>query len=240
MTPQRAIIFDLDNTLCDWQAAQRGGELAINHLLHQHKLNQPLFWQHFHDINETLHSQFATGQISKMQYRQQRFGLPLQQQQLSDDALNQQFNNVFIAAALEAIQFMQGARASLQQALQLGYRVGILTNGASESQRNKLERLGIRQQAHVVCISEETGIGKPHAAAFSNICQQLNCAPANCLMVGDSWHNDIAPALTLGLATYWVQRDMHAMQQQDGSFRGSMQALQQQLLTQHDWWHPTP
>lgn len=29
MTQQRAIIFDLDDTLCDWQAAQRGGEQAI-------------------------------------------------------------------------------------------------------------------------------------------------------------------------------------------------------------------
>ena len=236
MLPQRAIIFDLDDTLCDWQAAQHGGEQAIDQLLQQHQLDQQLFWQHFHAVNESLHSQFATGQISKMQYRQQRFGLPLQQQQVRDDALNHQFNTVFIAAALEASQFMQGAQASLQQALQLGYKVGILTNGASESQRNKLNKLGIQQQAHVICISEETGIGKPHAAAFNNICQQLDCDISNCLMVGDSWHNDIAPAQTLGLATYWVQRDEHTMQQHEGTFRGSMLALQQQLKNQPRWW----
>lgn len=237
MNQQRGIIFDLDDTLCDWQAAQRGGEQAINHLLQQRQLDQQLFWQHFHAVNETLHSQFSAGHISKMQYRQQRFGIPLQQQQIIDEALNQQLNEVFIAAALDAIQFIQGAQASLQQALQLGYKVGILTNGASESQRNKLHKLGIQQQVHVVCISEETGIGKPHAAAFNNICQQLGCTTGNCLMVGDSWHNDIAPARSLGLAAYWAQRDNDGIQQQDATFSGSMQALQQQLQAQHHWWH---
>ena len=237
MTQQRAIIFDLDDTLCDWQAAQRGGEQAINVLLRERQLDQHLFWQHFHAINESLHSQFASGELSYIQDRQQRFGIPLQQQHIADDTLNQHFNTVFMHAALEAIQFIQGAQQAFQSALQQGYRVAILTNGSSESQRNKLHKLGIAQHAHVLCISEESGIGKPHSAAFNNACQQLGCAPAHCLMVGDSWHNDIAPATALGLSTYWVQPQLNGLQQQQGIFTGNMQTLAHLLQDKPDYWH---
>ncbi len=237
MTARLGIIFDLDDTLCDWQAAQRGGEQAINQLLQAQQLDQQLFWQHFHAINEALHSQFATGKITKQEYRLRRFATPLQKQQVVDEPLTHHFNRVFMQAALHAIQFTHGAEQAFHLALQQGYRVAILTNGSSESQRNKLLKLGIDQQAHAICISEETGIGKPHAQAFSNACQQMGCQTSHCLMVGDSWHNDIAPAKALGIAAYWVKPQAHALQQQDGVLTGSIQQLPQ-LLHNHQRWRP--
>jgi len=34
--------------------------------------------------------------------------------------------------------------------------------------------------------------------------ERLNCAPAEAVMVGDDWEQDIAPAGRLGLHTFWV------------------------------------
>lgn len=229
MSAARGIIFDLDDTLCDWQAAQRAGEHAINRLLQLQKLHQQLFWQHFHAVNESLHSQFALGKISKQEYRLRRFATPLQQQQVIDASLTQHFNRVFMQAALDAIRFITGAQQAFQLAVQQGYWVAILTNGSSESQRNKLLKLGIDQHAHAICISEETGIGKPHAAAFKHACQQIGCQPKHCLMVGDSWHNDIAPARALGMATYRINPQLNTLQQQDGVSTGSLPVLVQYL-----------
>ncbi len=45
---------------------------------------------------------------------------------------------------------------------------------------------------------------KPHHAYYREILESVGVQPGRALMVGDDWHNDIAPASNLGLYTYWI------------------------------------
>jgi HAD superfamily hydrolase (TIGR01549 family) len=45
---------------------------------------------------------------------------------------------------------------------------------------------------------------KPQPAYYAEILQKIDCAPENALMVGDDWQNDIEPASSLGIHTYWL------------------------------------
>jgi len=45
---------------------------------------------------------------------------------------------------------------------------------------------------------------KPHPAYYQEILTVIARQPAECLMVGDDWENDILPATTIGIPSYWI------------------------------------
>lgn len=52
---------------------------------------------------------------------------------------------------------------------------------------------------------ENMHAAKPHEAYYREILSKINCLPHETLMVGDDWYNDIEPAASVGLFTYWIQ-----------------------------------
>lgn len=45
---------------------------------------------------------------------------------------------------------------------------------------------------------------KPHPSYYSEILATIGVEPGRALMVGDDWQNDIVPANSLGLHTFWI------------------------------------
>lgn len=45
---------------------------------------------------------------------------------------------------------------------------------------------------------------KPQPAYYREILDIIGCVPAESLMAGDDWKNDIAPAAAVGIKTFWV------------------------------------
>jgi putative hydrolase of the HAD superfamily len=87
------------------------------------------------------------------------------------------------------------------------YLLGLLTNGASCLQREKVAASGLRDRFAAVAVSAELGVGKPDPAAFAAALAQLDCRPEHAVMVGDSLSRDIEGALGAGLRAVWVNRD---------------------------------
>lgn len=81
------------------------------------------------------------------------------------------------------------------------YPIVILTNENVRTQLIKwraCDPLGTLFKT-LIC-SEEVGAHKPHVSMFAAACAALQLPPEHCLMVGDSLHDDIMPALKLGMA----------------------------------------
>ncbi len=51
---------------------------------------------------------------------------------------------------------------------------------------------------------ENMHAAKPNPAYYAEILDKLDCLPAQALMVGNDWQNDIVPAHGLGLQTCWL------------------------------------
>ena len=45
---------------------------------------------------------------------------------------------------------------------------------------------------------------KPHPEYYHEILERIGRPPAECLMVGNDWDNDIAPAKAVGMRTFWM------------------------------------
>jgi putative hydrolase of the HAD superfamily len=96
------------------------------------------------------------------------------------------------------------ALATLQR-LHGRYHLGLITNGLTEIQREKIERLGIEGYFDTILISQQVGIAKPDAGIFQRALSQVPCEPWEAVMVGDSLARDIAGAQAAGLHTLWVR-----------------------------------
>ena len=56
----------------------------------------------------------------------------------------------------------------------------------------------------LVTAYENMHAAKPSPAYYSEILEKIECAPENALMVGNDWENDILPAHSVGIHTYWL------------------------------------
>ena len=90
--------------------------------------------------------------------------------------------------------------------LQEDYALGLVTNGASCLQREKLEASGLRRFFDVVVVSGEVGVGKPEAAIFRHALARLDAPAEATAMVGDSLARDIDGAVAAGLSAIWINR----------------------------------
>lgn len=84
-----------------------------------------------------------------------------------------------------------------------GLRIGVVTNGPPDLQREKLEMTGLFEVVDAVAISGEIGVGKPDSAIFETVLEALDVAPKDAVMIGDSVERDMYGADAVGMASVW-------------------------------------
>jgi putative hydrolase of the HAD superfamily len=89
-----------------------------------------------------------------------------------------------------------------------GLAIGIVTNGATESQARTIESLGLSKLVDVVLISESEGVRKPEMAIFARAAKRLNVQISRCLFIGDNPVADILGAHAAGMKTAWFSNGM--------------------------------
>lgn len=82
-----------------------------------------------------------------------------------------------------------GAEAVLRR-LSETYRLGMITNGYSDSQRGRLAAAGLLEVFDPLLISEEAGVAKPDQRIFEMALARLALPPEAVLYVGDSISHD--------------------------------------------------
>ena len=82
--------------------------------------------------------------------------------------------------------------------------LGLITNGLSEVQRPRIDRLGIEHYLDAIVVSAEVGVTKPGSAIFDIAFERLGHPPKDeVLMVGDSLSSDIKGGANYGVDTCW-------------------------------------
>jgi putative hydrolase of the HAD superfamily len=97
-----------------------------------------------------------------------------------------------------------GAVELLRALRERGCKLGIVTNGFSETHREKIELLEIGEYFDAIFIADEVGMIKPDPLLFAHACTTLGSAPARSAMVGDRYERDVRGALEAGLYAVWL------------------------------------
>jgi putative hydrolase of the HAD superfamily len=103
----------------------------------------------------------------------------------------------------DALVPLSGVEPFLRR-LQDTYRVGLLTNGPSVAQRDKLTTLGWTDLFDAALVTGDLDAGKPDPAAFAALLDALGSDPGETVYVGDDVDADIAGAADAGLVPVQV------------------------------------
>ena len=105
------------------------------------------------------------------------------------------------------------AIAVLEAVAARGYRIGIVSNGSSASQRAKIRNTALQRWDGVAVISGELGCKKPAPAIYRHALAMLGVTAAQSWFVGDDACNDVLAPAALGLRPIWVERHVGWPQQ---------------------------
>ena len=91
-------------------------------------------------------------------------------------------------------------------------KLGIVTNGSSQSQRCKIQASGLGAVIpHDCCwVSAEVGAAKPNPVIFLMAADRLAVSPRRCLFIGDYWPHDGVGAHAAGMRVRVVDQVMNA------------------------------
>ena len=105
------------------------------------------------------------------------------------------------------LRMFDDAMSTLETLRAGGFKLGLLTNGPSALQRDKVERFGLEPYFDVIVIEGEFGTGKPHEKVFRHALEVTGAAPADAWHVGDNLYADVGGARAVGVHAVWIHRD---------------------------------
>lgn len=208
----RALLFDLDGTLMDHDAARTVGlkahlERWLPGLEARELIDLEAEWQRL----ETLHyDEYARGECSFAEQRRRRVhgirALVRREpaQDLEPDDWFAGYLRHYRAAWRAFADVMPALEALAAADPQLV--LGVVTNGEGEPQRAKLATIGLGERFATVVASGEAGVAKPEAAIFELACERLRVAPRQAAHVGDRLDLDAEGAAAAGLYGIWLDR----------------------------------
>ena len=187
------VLFDLDDTLCDHSTSLRvrlrmAFEPAIAGITGV-------------DLNEVVEASAARSIAGT-----DHFAAVLARFQVTDPERISGAIQRYVGDRYRGLQLYDEA-LDVIQTIQQRKQVGLITNGPSKIQRDKLLWLDIAHRFPLILISEEEAIAKPDPEIFHRALQLAGTQPDAAMYVGNDPRVDIAGAQAAGLTSIWINRD---------------------------------
>ena len=119
---------------------------------------------------------------------------------LANPELEQHLVQGFIGPVRKAVAANERLLADLQNR---GFELGVVSNGCGNVDKLCAD-FGYTPFLSLIVDSRCLGISKPDPAIYLYAADKLRRAPAEIMMVGDSFERDIVPAKQIGMKTAWL------------------------------------
>jgi HAD superfamily hydrolase (TIGR01549 family) len=220
MKPVRALSFDLDETLLDGSVLQE----SIVRTCEMIAANQPgldaarlvkanaQIWQgYWQEVEE----KWTLGALDTASLSLEAWRLTLGACGCGDESLARRASQILRHLVLEAHRLFDDVLELFASAKRARVPLALITNGASDTQRDKLRVLDLEHWFDVIVISGEVGIAKPDASVFDLALNKLPVERENVWHVGDSLTADVAGAKAAGLTAVWINRSGRVRSESD-------------------------
>ena len=199
MSKYRVLLLDADNTLFDYEKAERCA-LRDTLQLYGFEFTEKALRQ-YRQINNELWKGIERGELTLSTVQTRRFARLFEVMQFTCDP--GEFNSLYIKELEKNVYLLDDADLVCAE-LCKNNALYVITNGIASVQRGRITRSGLLPYMSGLFISEEIGFAKPHRYFFENVFTQLGDVPrAKMLIVGDSLSADIAGGYASGIDTCW-------------------------------------
>lgn len=89
-----------------------------------------------------------------------------------------------------------------------GYHLGVISNGITIKQWEKLIRLGLHHFFDEVVTSQEAGVEKPDKKIFELAINKMGCKAEKSVMIGNNFQDDILGAINAGMSAILVNSEL--------------------------------
>ncbi len=204
----QAVIFDLDGTLCDYHISV---EKALKKAVIVHS---PQLWAKRKEIfTKQNYNRFFKEAAARRHHREE-FEINTRQEAFRELLLDANIKNNNLAGKIagtytdqrvNSLKLFEEVKKVLKK-VSSKFKVGLLTNGPSDIQWEKIKKLNLANQFDQIIVSGDFGLAKPSQPIFKEMINRLNCKPQEAVYVGDSLEYDVLGANDSGLVSVWINR----------------------------------
>lgn len=214
-TPLEALLLDLDDTILDASAGLDAAWSAVAHALAgalgdvepaavatQLRASSEWYWSD-DERHRTGRLDMRASRRAVLRHVCESFGR-------ASFAVADDVAELYTRLREESLAPFDGALDALARLREKAPALGLVTNGAADAQRAKIERFGLARFFDVIVVEGEVGFGKPDARSFARALAAVGASPARALMAGDNYECDVLGALGAGLHAVWIDRERRA------------------------------
>lgn len=199
----KAVIFDIDNTLYDYDRADAHGRKAVSDYCRNWFDLEDAKTQEFYLEAWKIAEQRVGTDTAAIHNRMIRFQCMME---LLGRPLFPHVQNLYHAywdAMLAHMKPYPGVERVFQKLREMHIKIGIGTDMTAYIQYRKLEKLGLSAYIDMIVTSEEAGVEKPHPDFFRLCVEKAGCAAQEAVFIGDNLKKDVAGAAAGGLHGVW-------------------------------------
>lgn len=190
----KALIFDLDDTLYYEKEYVLGAFKEVAYYLEDKYKNS----------GENLYERMK--EILEESGRGKIFDIICEENNFTEDirALVEIYRN-----SRPKLHLYEDSKQFLNWAREQGYKLGIITDGCSKVQWNKIKALNLENFVNKIIVTDDLGkeFWKPHQKSYMNMMDDFNVSKAECVYIGDNPNKDFIGAKKLGLKTIRIIRE---------------------------------
>ena len=206
------IYFDLDNTLLNHTKAESAAQKDTFTGFHEFEETDIALWlSAYKEENHELWLKYQQGKIDRDYLQYQRFYKPMKKLGLSTEK-SEEIGLAYMQNYRKYWTWVDGAKEALELVADR-FPVGIVTNGFLETQKNKIEVMGLDQYTDNFIITEEIGVMKPHPKVFDVATERSGADRNEILYVGDSYSSDVIGGRDAGWQTAWFTAFMNEIEE---------------------------
>ncbi len=204
----KAVIFDLDNTLYDYDACNATAEKRLFEVM---DLDLDVSRQRCvellkcakEDIKRKLGDGVAASH-NRLLYMQNI----CEQEGKNPFLYAMKFYNVYWDTMLENMKLFNYVEPLIGELKKREIKIGILTDLTSHIQYRKIVSLGLSEKIDYFVTSEEAGAEKPSEKMFLLMLEKMQLDSSQVLMIGDSYKKDIIGAEHVGMKALHYDGDL--------------------------------
>lgn len=205
----RAILFDLDDTILSddtvseeaWREtceilAYRVTPVTSNELFSVINNERIIFWDDPVNLREGAWKNLYQSRLTIVRTSLTQLGHP-------NDDIAHEIVVTYNDLKAKLVRLLPNAEVTLNQLRSRGIKLALLTNGEAESQRAKVDKLGLKAYFPVCLIEGELGFGKPDPRIFQLALDNVKVKAVDTWMLGDRLEFDILGAQNMGIKGIW-------------------------------------
>lgn len=205
----QAILFDLDDTIIAHSGPAEGlwKELCQRYASLIGGINSEILLEAVEKAREWYWSdteRHRRGRLNLIKARREFVALAFKSLDIDNPEISDRMADSYSNEREEKTLLFSGAIDTLKHFRYSGIKLGMVTNGASDIQRSKIEKFSLEQFFDCITIEGEFGAGKPDASVFIHTLGSLGVSPSEAWMVGDDLSRDVEGAQKAGIYGIWV------------------------------------